>query len=225
MTEIQPYDGPTDAAQTPLMLWAQDARQAHAVAQSLATTAFVSKTMQGKTSEITGAILTGAELGMQPMAALRSIDIIGGVPAMRAHALRGLVLAHGHDVWVVEQTDTKVVVAGKRSGSDHEQKSIWTIERASKLGLTGKDNWTKQPAAMLTARATAEVCRLIAADVLLGMPYSIEELADTDGTEAPKRAPVKRKAIAPSPEPELSDADPDPLADVAVPVTVPEPDL
>jgi hypothetical protein len=31
------------------------------------------------------------------------------------------------------------------------------------------------PQAMLAARATSEVCRLVAADAILGMPYSSEE--------------------------------------------------
>ncbi|MBQ1164468.1 hypothetical protein KBZ21_41525, partial [Streptomyces sp. A73] len=39
-------------------------------------------------------------------------------------------------------------------------------------------NYKTQPQNMLLARATAECARLIAADVLMGMPYSAEELAD-----------------------------------------------
>ncbi|MBQ1164485.1 hypothetical protein KBZ21_41615, partial [Streptomyces sp. A73] len=41
------------------------------------------------------------------------------------------------------------------------------------------------------ARATAECARLIAADVLMGMPYSAEELADENDDTAP--APKTRK--------------------------------
>jgi hypothetical protein len=81
---------------------------------------------------------------------------------------------------------------------------VWTIDRAQKLGLTGKDNWKKQPESMLIARATSEVCRRIAADALLGLPYSVEEIADTVETE-PQRTARRRaqREPAPMPEPEL----------------------
>ncbi len=184
-----------DLGQSALLLWARDARQAHLIAQSLAKTAFVSSTLRGKPDEITGAILTGQEIGLAPMAALRSIDVIGGVPAMRAHALRGMVQSRGHDVWVAESTATRAVVCGKRKGSDREQRSVWTTDRAKRLGLTGKDNWQKMPEAMLVARATAEVCRLVASDVLLGMPYAVEELdADVDAPDTPTVTSAPRKA-------------------------------
>jgi len=174
----------------PLMQWAEGARAAFGIAQSLAKTAFVSPTFKGKPEEITAAILTGQEVGLEPLSALRSIDIISGTPAMRAHALRGLVQSRGHDVWVEKQTPEEAIVCGQRKGSEHVQKSVWTLKRAERLGLTSRDNWRKQPEAMLVARATAEVCRLIASDVLLGLPYAIEELDEGD---APKPKTAKRK--------------------------------
>jgi hypothetical protein len=183
VSELQPYVGSTSA----LVEWAHSATAAHGFAEKLAPTPFVSTTMRGKPYEVTAAILTGQEIGLAPMAALRSIDVIQGTPAMRAVAMRGLVQSRGHELWVEQSTDTKAVVSGRRAGSEHVQTSTWTIERAARLKLTGKDNWQKQPGAMLVARATAELCRLIASDVLLGIPYAVEELDDE-----PAAAPVKR---------------------------------
>ncbi|MGW1675968.1 hypothetical protein [Saccharopolyspora sp. NPDC002376] len=173
VAERQPY-----GELTKLGKWAMDAQQANVVAQSLARTKFVPEAMQGKPAEITAAILTGQEIGLEPMSALRSLDIIQGTPAMRAHALRGLVQSRGHEVWIEESSDTRVVAKGRRNGSDVIQTVTWDIDRAKKMGLTGKPNWQKMPQHMLIARATAEVCRLIASDVLLGMPYATEELDD-----------------------------------------------
>lgn len=184
-------------AESSLIEWAKEAHEAHKIAQSLAKTAFVSTTLRGKPEEVTGAILTGHEVGLRPMAAVRSIDVIQGTPAMRAVAMRALVQSAGHDLWVEETTLTRAVVCGRRRGSEHVQKSVWTIDRAKRLGLTSKDNWTKQPDAMLIARATAECCRLIAADVLLGLPYAVEELDDVEAVEPPKKRTAKR---APLPE-------------------------
>lgn len=203
----------------PLIRWADGARAAASIAQSLAKTAFVSQTFRGKPEEITAAILTGQEIGLDPLSALRSIDIISGTPAMRAHALRGLVQSRGHDVWVEEQTPTKAVVCGQRKGSPHVQKSVWTMDRATRLGLNTKDNWKKQPEAMLVARATAEVCRLVASDVLLGLPYAIEELDDPETAKPAKTAKRKTEPVEVAP-PELTapePVEPEPVAESPAP--------
>lgn len=176
-----------------LMQWAMDASEAHKIATSLVKTAFVPDSMRNKPDEATAAILTGQEIGLAPMAALRSIDLIQGTPAMRAHALRGLVQSKGHEVWLEEATNTRAIVCGRRKGTEQIQRSVWTMDRAKALGLAGRDQWRKQPQAMLVARATAECCRLVASDVILGIPYAVEELGD-DVDVAPTRAPKKRTA-------------------------------
>lgn len=210
MTDIQLYE---QQATTPalvrrgtddLVSWAEEAKAAFGIAQSLANTSFVPRAFANKPHEITAAILTGRELGMEPMAALRNIHVIQGTPALSANALRGLALARGHQIWVDSSGPTKVVVKGQRAGSEHVQTVTWTIQRAEQLGLPNRNPQYKlQPEAMLTARATADMVRLVAADVLLGAPYAVEEL-DTDTeplAEAPTRK-VKRAKPAPPPVPE-----------------------
>ncbi len=100
------------------------------------------------------------------------------------------------------------MICGRRKGSEHVEKSVWTIDRAKKLGIAGKDNWQKQPDAMLVARGTAEVCRRIAADVLLGLPYAVEELdSDQVSPDAPK--PARRRTAQRTPvEPPSDDLAP-----------------
>ena len=166
---------PAQPQPSPLMQWAMEARQAEQIAEGLSRSSFIPTTLRGKPHEITAAILAGQELGLPPMATLRSIDIIHGTPGLRAHAMRGLVQSKGHKVQVVESTDTRCVMRGQRKGEQEWQQVEWTIERAAKLGLT-KDQWVKQPRTMLVARATGEICRLIASDVLYAMPYASEEL-------------------------------------------------
>jgi hypothetical protein len=175
-------------APSPLTLWAAEAHEASMVAKALARTSFVPASMRGRDNDpdkaneitignVTAAILTGQELGLPPMAALRSMDIIQGVPGLRAHAMRGLVQSRGHKVQLVgKPTTTLVVMRGKRRGEREWQEVEWTIERARLLGLTGKDQWKKQPLTMLIARATGEICRLVASDVLHAAPYCAEEL-------------------------------------------------
>jgi hypothetical protein len=176
-----------DVAVSPLVLWAFEAKQAAQIASSLARTSFVPASLRSKnpdaelarqeeSNNITAAILAGMELGLKPMATMRSIDIVYGTPALRAHTMRGLVQSHGHEVDLVESTPTLCVMRGRRKGTENWQTVQWPIGRAQALGITTRDQWRKQPQTMLVARATGEVCRLIASDVLYAMPYAVEEL-------------------------------------------------
>jgi hypothetical protein len=127
------------------------------------------------------------------MASLRAFDSIQGTPAPKAITLRAVAQAAGHQIHIVRSSDAEAVVAGLRRGSDTWEESTWTIERADRMGLTSKAQWKQQPAAMLVARATSEVCRWIASDAIMGMPYSAEEISDTTGLQA---QPATRRVTA-----------------------------
>lgn len=225
----EPNGVPLGADHSALVLWAYEAQQAARIAVSLAKTSFVPKSLQGKAEDITAAILAGQELGLKPMASLRSMDIISGTPALRAHAMRGLLQSQGHSIQLVESTMTRCRMRGKRRGEDEWQEVLWTTDRAKLLGLTGKSEWQKQAQTMLVARATGEICRLVAADALYAMPYTAEELGDDlppsiVGVEPPKRT-IRRAPLAVAPEPEFTPPDeetpdPEPTGD-----TPPEPAL
>lgn len=167
-----------DVAVQRLGEWATSADAAYQVADRLSASAFVPAQFRGKPVELTAAILAGIEVGLSPMAAMRSFDIIQGQAAPRAITLRAVVQSHGHEMVLVESTATRCRMKGRRRGSQEWQAVTWTMDRARDLGLTGKDNWKKQPGAMLVARATSELARLIASDAILGIGYSAEEIAD-----------------------------------------------
>src|SRR5918997_833288 len=71
--------------------WAESARAAHQVAESLVRTAFVPEAFRNKAHEATAAILAGDEVGLSPMASLRAFDIIQGTAAPRAITHRAVV--------------------------------------------------------------------------------------------------------------------------------------
>lgn len=221
-SEVELYSKPTPvtaAASFDLQQWGRDAALVASVAENLVKTSFVPQSYSGRALEATAAILTGQEIGLKPMASLRSIDVIQGTPAMRAVALRALVQAAGHEIWTEESTATRAVVAGRRRGSDNVERSTWDLDRARGLNLMGKDNWKKQPIAMLLARATSECVRLVAADVILGIPYSVEEIQDLGAAEgaavgdaprqAPKRTTARRKPLPAKPEEPALDGEQD----------------
>jgi hypothetical protein len=158
--------------------WVASADAAYNVAARLVESSFVPQQFRGKPIEATAAILAGSEVGLSPMAALRSFDIIQGQAAPRAITLRAIVQSFGHEIVLEESTSARCIMRGKRRGSTEWQRVTWTMDRATTLGLAGKDGWKKQPTAMLMARATSELCRLVAADAILGIGYTTEELND-----------------------------------------------
>lgn len=168
-----------------------DLSVAYEIAVRLVSTSFVPQSYANKPQEAAAAIVAGQGVGLGPMESLRSIDIIQGTPAMRAITLRALVVSHGHEIWLEESTPTRAAVCGRRAGSDKIQRSEWDLDRARALNLLNKDNWKKQPSAMLIARATSECARLVAPDALLGIPYSTEELQDLDERPALAAATVR----------------------------------
>lgn len=159
--------------------WAHEADLAYQLAQRLANTSFIPSTMRGNVGNITACLLAGNELGLPPIAALKSMDVIHGVPGLRAHAMRALVQSKGHEIELLESTDTFCRMRGRRRGAENWQESVWTIARAQLAGFVAKNpNYKTQPANMLIARATGEIARLIASDALHGVPYTAEELRD-----------------------------------------------
>lgn len=170
-----------------LATWAAEARAANLLAQSLVSTSFVPAHFRGKPAEATAAILTGHELGLSPMASLRAIYVISGTPGMYAKAMVAVVMNAGHEVWVEEQSDERVVVCGRRKGSEHVARTVWDQDRVTKAKLRTNAKYTDSPQQMMTARGQAEICRQIAPDALHGIPYAVEELREmrTDDADVP----------------------------------------
>jgi hypothetical protein len=164
---------------TDLILWARQAEAAAVYAERVCSTTMAPAAYRGKPAEAAAAILAGAELGFSPMASLRAFDNIQGTPAPKAMTLRAVVQAAGHEVRIVESTDERAVVDGRRKGDTEWQTSIWDTARAQKLTqYKTNPNYKSNPAQMLVARATAEVCRWVGADAIMGMPYAAEEVGD-----------------------------------------------
>jgi hypothetical protein len=206
-----------------LVAWAQAAQAANQLAKALATTSFVPAAFKGNAGDATAAILMGDELGLSPLAALRSIYAVHGTPALYARTMVALVQAHGHDVWTVIDTPAKVVVSGRRKGSEHIETSEWTVDRARKAGYTTNKKYDTDPQAMLYAKAASTVCRKIGADVLAAIPYSVEdlELEQPAATTTVTRSAVKATARRAQPEPPPT---PEPGFDEIQPEPAPQPD-
>lgn len=150
-------------------------------AQKIANTPFVPSAFRGKPEAVFAAILYGEELGIGPMQSLNSIHVIEGKPGMSPELMRGLVARAGHRIDVKEASAERVTLWGKRADNDSEATVSWTMDDARLAGLAGRGAWKTYPRAMLLARATSELCRMIFADVVAGLSYTQEELASISG--------------------------------------------
>lgn len=200
---------------TSLAEWASEVRAAAEIAEGLCRTSFVPAHFRGKPAETAAAILTGHELGLSPMAAVRSIFIISGTPGMYAKAMVAVVQAQGHEVWIPEQSDDRVVVCGRRKGSPHVYETVWDRNRVVKAKLTSNAKYQESPQQMMVARGQAEICRQVAADALHGIPYAVEELDDLTPQAAAVAAPrltaaeiLAEEEETPAPAPYTSPSDP-----------------
>lgn len=153
------------------------------LSQRVHQTPFVPKGLQGKPESVLACVLYGAELGLGPMQSLNSIHVIEGRTAMSPELMRAMVARHGHRIDVVENSNTACELKGSRVDTGSTATVRWTIDDAKNANLAGKDNWKKYPRAMLMARATSELCRILFPDIVAGLSYTPEEVASIEGVE------------------------------------------
>lgn len=179
-TELAPIQTHSSIQQTAANLSA-----AHQIATALAGTSFVPQHFRGKPDDCAAAILYGATVGMDAMTSLQNLYVIGGKPALYSRPMVGIVLSHGHEIWTETDTPERVVVCGRRKGSEVIERSEWTIDRARQAGYLSNKKYSTDPQAMLYARASGDVARKVAPDALLGLAYNVEELELSDTDEQP----------------------------------------
>ena len=141
---------------------------------------FIPAALLGKPNAIAACILTGLELGMGPMEAMRTIHIVKGRATMAAEAMLGRAIRAGVRVeWPVSNT-TIATISLQRGDAKHTHS--FTIQEAQQAGLASGDNWKKYPAAMLRARCVSAAMRAFCPDVLGAGVYVEGEIEDTKPT-------------------------------------------
>lgn len=204
MTELAHYQqGGMVAAPQPVQTsgaldsWVSVMSDVIRLSEYICQTEFVPEAMRNKPAAVAAAMLTGREMGIEPMMALRHIHVVKGKPGLSAELMRAQVLAKGHEIDYLETTDTRCVVAGRRRGESEWTRVTFTADQAkrAKIDLGG------YPEDKLLARATTRLCRRKFADVVAGLA-AVDELEDgvydqpsnDHQTEAPKQAPKARTA-------------------------------
>jgi len=145
-------------------------------------------------------LLAGAELGLPPMLALRSISMVEGKPVIAADIQLALLVRAGLKFRWAKSDDTVAELELDRAGQPkHVQR--YTIQQAQNAGLAGKDNWRKHPAAMLRARCVTAAVRAYAPDVLAGILSPDEADEVRGGDSAPPVIDVAAEPVTEAPAP------------------------
>lgn len=142
-------------------------------------------------AQVAAVILAGRELGVGPMAALRSFYLVNGKLGMDASFVSGRMLAHGVGLEWLRDDDECASVRLSRAGMP-PYVSTFTRQDAERAGLWGSATWRKYPRAMLRARAITAGARAYAADCFAGSVYTPDELRSGNGGDDRDEQPAQR---------------------------------
>lgn len=153
-----------------------------------------------KPDEMLSLMLLAQAQGQHPATVAMEYDVIQGRPAINARSAQARFQAAGGKVQWLERSDLKASAKFYHEAGG-ELVITWTMDRAKQAGLTGKDNWRKYPAQMLSARVIAEGVRAVFPACLSGF-YTVEELNDIpsdipalNATPEPKKAAPVETAV------------------------------
>lgn len=215
MTEIEPYQRP-DLLDPVTDSWVASIADVVRLSELICNTTFVPAGLRGSAPATAATILYGREIGIPPITALQTMHVVNGRVGMASELLRARVFAAGHDLEIMESTAAVCRIRGRRRGSETWTEVQWSKGDAQQAGLGG-DAWKKYPRAMLQARASAELCRLIFPDVTHGM-MALEELDNSAGSTPAAEASTPTRLVARQPrkQPPQGQA-------VGAPAVVPDP--
>lgn len=122
-------------------------------------------------------IMAGREIGLEPFSAMQGLDIIQGKMVLKPIVMAAKIKSSGkYNYRVQKSTDEACSIEFFENGASIGI-STFTMNDASMMGLSGKQNWRQQPSVMLYNRALSKGARQFCPDAFLGIAvYTREEL-------------------------------------------------
>lgn len=154
-------------------------------------------------------ILAGQELGFGPIASMTGVYIVKGKVSLSANLMAAAIKRSGKYNYRVEDHTDRVCTIRFLEGGEVVGVSTFTIEEASKAGLTSNPTWKNFPKNMLFARALSNGAKWFCPDIFGGPVYTPDELGayvDEDGEVIHDAAPEPQPVIVDQP----TDAEPEP---------------
>ncbi|WP_279106197.1 hypothetical protein [Mobiluncus curtisii] len=148
-------------------------------AEILSASNLLPRAYQKQPANVFTAMAMGEALGLKPIEAINSINVIQGKPALSAELMGAMVRRAGHKLRVTctKNPPTATATLIRKDDPDSPFTVTWDEKAAARAGLwMSSPSWQKYPDQMMRARAITEVCRMGAADALSGFVYTAEEL-------------------------------------------------
>ena len=187
--------------------------EAMRLSQVLALSSLVPKDLRGKAPDVLAVLLYGQEIGLRPMQALQTIDIVEGRPFITAKLWLALVRRSGHQAKITAEDPGKSVSVWMKRGDDGtEHTETFTLDDAINAKYVSlKDGkpyarsqsgkslpWEVHTKDMLRARAISTCARFVCPEVALGYyseadaqpEFSDDEVAEVVAEQMPRRADV-----------------------------------
>lgn len=161
------------------------------IAKALAPSDIIPQAYRDKPANIVVAIEFGQSMGLSPAESLYRINIIKGKPTMSAELVAAQVRKAGHKLRIAKDKAKVSVTCTIVRADDPKYPFVVTRDAAwaKQMGLTGKDNYVKQPLTMLTWRAITACAREACPEALFGAAYTPDEMHDMDAAPAVEVAP------------------------------------
>lgn len=148
------------------------------MADAMAKANLLPRQYQQNPANVFVAIQMGDALGIKPIVAINEVNVINGTPSLSASLMQSLARAAGHKVRVSGDDTRAVCQIVRNDDPDYTHEAVWDQAKAQKAGLWGKGHWAKDPGTMLRWRAISECVRFACSEVLGGIKYTPDEVAD-----------------------------------------------
>lgn len=125
-------------------------------------------------------ILKGEELGLPPLQALTSINVIEGTPTLSGALLMALCIRHADCHFEVKRREADGAAVTIHRPDWPPYTAEFDAEDAERAGLLDDSYWERYPKAMHFWRAAAAAARTVCPDVVAGL-YMPEEVGGQEG--------------------------------------------
>jgi hypothetical protein len=151
--------------------------------KQMLATGFLPKTIT-QPGQVAAIILTGRELGLPPMTALRHLYVLNGRVGLSAEIQLGMFVKQGgHVKWLHSDNEKAVLLLQHQNGDEHTEE--FTVADAQRAGLMGKDVWKLHTKRMLRARCASGGLTAINPGGNLYDPDEIDEIVQSDRRTPP----------------------------------------
>ena len=174
----------------------RDLPSAITLARLIASSPLCPPPLRGREADVLLVMMTGAEMGLTTMQALRNLHVINGRIGMSAAMIRSRCQSHPDcELFEVAEADaTHAAIEVKKRGWSERRLVPWTIAEAERAELVQPDSlWKRWPQEMCVARATTRAATMYFPEVTSGI------FAEEDLKAMPPAEPGAAETAAPEP--------------------------